>query len=437
MSLESPNHENHENEDFEIDEPDASLLNHEPPRMFQLEVENDSSIHPPQVLRSPHLTFLNVFALIVGMIIGSGIFATPSRVDSNVPSPGVAIIIWVIAGVVAWTGAASFAELGAAIPKNGGMQEYLGYIYGDFLASIMSWTWIVVIKPSSMAVISIVFADYWISILSPSSSKPVVLVKLLALITVGCVLLINCLSVRSSTGLTNTLLYSKLSTVALIIVLAIPVLLFSSSGDANEPNQDWKSKNWFGKRRKDEDGSSVEWSTVSTWDLLGHLTTALYAALWACGGWDNVNMIVAEMRDPVRDLPRAVHTAIPTVTICLVLANLAYYIILPWKDVQASDAIAVAVGRQTLGNIGGLIFAILVSASCLGVLNIDVYTTGILTVTSARRGYLPMILIGPTEEDLSTRRAPNPQSTQSVGTIGQIKSIVVTLFRFNRSNSPL
>lgn len=96
-----------------------------------------------------------------------------------------------------------------------------------------------------------------------------------------------------------------------------------------------------------------------------------------------------------------------------------------------------AVGRQTLGNIGGLIFAILVSASCLGVLNIDVYTTGILTVTSARRGYLPMILVGPTEEDLSTRRAQNPQSIQSVGTIGQIKSIVVTLFRFNRSNSPL
>lgn len=279
---------NHENEEFDIDEPDTGLLNHAAPRMYQLEVENDSSIHPPQVLRSPHLTFLNIFALLVGMIIGSGIFATPSRVDSNVPSPGAAIIIWVVAGTVAWTGAASFAELGAAIPKNGGMQEYLGYIYGDFLASIMSWTWIIVIKPSSMGIISIIFAEYWTSILLPSSSTPVVLVKLLALITVGCVLLINCVSVRSSTGLTNTLLYSKLSTVALIIILAISVLLFSSSGDANEPVPDWKSKNWFSKRRKDEDGSSVEWSSLSNWDLFGHLTTALYAALWACGGWDNV-----------------------------------------------------------------------------------------------------------------------------------------------------
>lgn len=286
MPSENPNHEN---EEFDIDEPDTSLLNHEPPSMIQLEIENDASIHPQQVLRPPHLTFLNVFALIVGMIIGSGIFATPSRVDSNVPSPGVAIIIWVVAGLFAWTGAVSFAELGAAIPKNGGMQEYLSYIYGDFLASTMSWTWLIIIKPSSMAIISIIFAEYWTSILIPSISKPVVLVKLLALTTVGCVLLVNCVSIRSSKGLTNTLLYSKLSTVALIIILAIPVLLFSSSGDVSDPTPDWKSKNWFENRRKDEDGSSIEWSSLSNWSLLGHLTTALYTALWACGGWDNVS----------------------------------------------------------------------------------------------------------------------------------------------------
>lgn len=286
MPSETPNHEN---EEFDIDEPDTSLLNHESPSMIQLEVENDASIHSQKVLRPPHLTFLNVFALIVGMIIGSGIFATPSRVDSNVPSPGVAIIIWIVAGIFAWTGAVSFAELGAAIPKNGGMQEYLSYIYGDFLASTMSWTWLIIIKPSSMAIISIIFAEYWTSILVPSISKPVVLVKLLALTTVGCVLLVNCVSIRSSKGLTNTLLYSKLSTVVLIIILAIPVLLFSSSGDANDPAPDWKSKNWFENRRKDEDGSSIEWSSLSNWSLLGHLTTALYTALWACGGWDNVS----------------------------------------------------------------------------------------------------------------------------------------------------
>lgn len=90
-----------------------------------------------------------------------------------------------------------------------------------------------------------------------------------------------------------------------------------------------------------------------------------------------------------------------------------------------------------MGTAGGLIFAILVSASCLGVLNIDVYTTGILTVTSARRGYLPMFLVGPSEEDLSTRSTQISRSVQPVDTIGQIRSILGKLFNLKRSNSPM
>ncbi len=277
----------HETEEFDIEEPDTNLLqNHESPGISHHGAADQNNGR----VTSHRLTFLNIFALIVGMAIGSGIFASPSRVDSNVPSPGIGIVIWGVAGLIGWAGAASFAELGAAIPKNGGMQEYLRYIYGDFLASIMSWTWIMAVKPSSIAIISMIFADYWTSILvPPSTAKPLWLVKLLALLTVGCVLLINCTGAKSSTGLTNTLLYSKLSTVAFIILLAVPVVLFSSGGDDNEPAQDWKSRDWFARRRQDEDGSSVDWTSISTWDLLGHLTTALYAALWACGGWDNVS----------------------------------------------------------------------------------------------------------------------------------------------------
>ena len=83
-------------------------------------------------------------------MIGSGIFASPSLVDRNVPSPGAAILIWAIGGLITWAGATSFAEFGAAISRNGSMQEYLKYIYGDFLASIKPFTWIVVVKPVRM-----------------------------------------------------------------------------------------------------------------------------------------------------------------------------------------------------------------------------------------------------------------------------------------------
>lgn len=273
----SPESHYHEIEDFDIEEPTTNLLEQN---------DNDMPIRPPHAPKTAQLTFWNLFALLVGMAIGSGIFASPSRVDSNVPSPGIAIIIWVVAGIIGWAGATSFAELGAAIPKNGGIQEYLRYIYGDFLASIMSWTWIVVIKPSSTAIISIIFADYWTSILNPSGSKPAWMVKLLALITVGCVLLINCFGANSSIKLTSVLVYSKLSTVLFILLLAV-LALFGL--DENEPASDWKYRNWFTSRGKDVDGSSVDWTNLGYWEILGHLTTALYSALWSCGGWDSVS----------------------------------------------------------------------------------------------------------------------------------------------------
>lgn len=277
-----------EGEEFEIEELDANILSesHETPLISDHDVENGRPI------TSHRLSLFNIYALIVGMAIGSGIFASPSRVDSDVPSPGMAIVIWSLAGLVGWTGATSFAELGVAMPKNGGMQEYLRYIYGDLAASLMTWIWVMTIKPASIAIVSMIFADYWTSILvrSPTGEKPFWLVKLLAMITVGIVLLVNCVGAKSSSGLTSTLLYSKLSTVALILIIALSVVAVSYGSDGIEPPLDWKSRNWFAPRQKDQDGSTVDWTTLSTWGLLGHLTNALYAALWASGGWDNVSI---------------------------------------------------------------------------------------------------------------------------------------------------
>lgn len=279
--LENTSHS--DGDEFDIEELDANFLpeSHETPLISDRDIENAG----PNT--SHRLTFFNAWALIVGVAIGSGIFASPSRVDSNVPSPGIAIVIWGLAGLVGWTGATSFAELGVAMPKNGGMQEYLRYIYGDLAASLMTWTWVITMKPASIAIVSMIFADYWASILVPSTTgeKSFWLVKLLALIIVAFVLLVNCIGAKSSSGLTTTLLYSKLSTVALILILAVSAVALSYGRDDSEPSLDWKSRDWFSPRH----GSAVDWTTLSTWSLLGHLTNALYAALWASGGWDNVS----------------------------------------------------------------------------------------------------------------------------------------------------
>lgn len=233
------------------------------------------------------LTFTSAYALVVGSIIGAGIFASPSRVDSSTPSPGVAMLIWLTAGLVAWAGAVAFAELGSAIPRNGGMQEYLRYIYGDLVASVMSRTFILASRPTGMAILSIVFAEYWTTTIFPPKASSEWVTKPLALATMLSVLMINCISARVSTRFTNVLLVSKLSTVALVLIMALLSAAFNVSSEEG-PNRDWSTRNWFMTRQNDVGAGTIDWKNINPWDLLGHLTSAIYTALWAFGGYDSV-----------------------------------------------------------------------------------------------------------------------------------------------------
>ena len=106
------------------------------------------------------LTYLNGLSLIVGLIIGSGIFSSPGLVSSHTGSPGGSLIVWTVAGVLAWTGAASYAELGGAIPLNGGAQIYLAKIFGELAGFLFTWCAVMVLKPGGSAIIAIIFGEY-------------------------------------------------------------------------------------------------------------------------------------------------------------------------------------------------------------------------------------------------------------------------------------
>lgn len=106
------------------------------------------------------LTYLNGLSLVIGLIIGSGIFSSPSQVNLHVGSPGAALIVWTVSGLLAWTGAASYAELGGAIPLNGGAQIYLSKIFGELAGFLFTWTAILVLKPGSAAIIAIILGEY-------------------------------------------------------------------------------------------------------------------------------------------------------------------------------------------------------------------------------------------------------------------------------------
>ncbi|KAG0634954.1 amino acid/polyamine transporter I [Tuber brumale] len=349
-----------------------------------------SAIEVPMATGNSHrLTFFDGYSLLVSFMIGSGLFSSPSQINNNTASPGAAILVWAGAGLLAWAGAACFAELGAAIPVNGGMQEYLQYIYGDFAALLVSFTWIAAVKPCSMAILSLIFAEYWTRAIFGGGEDTFWLDKLLAIFALASLTFFNSVSTKASSNLNGMFFFLKITTVGVIAMLTILAIFTGLDAEGTGPSVDWKTRNWFANRPTEAEGHRVDWASLTTWESMGYYSAALWAGTWGYGGWDNVNFVAGEMRNTARDLPRAMNLALPTVIICFVLTNLCYYVILPWDIIGETNTIAVAVGLKTLGAAGGLIFAVLVSIACAGSLNANVFTTGRLTASAANKGHIP------------------------------------------------
>jgi L-type amino acid transporter 9 len=245
---------------------------------------------------SKQLTARHAFTVLVTLQIGSGIFASPAAVDSNVPSPGAALLVWVLGGLLSWAGAASFAELGAALPLNGGMQEYLRHVYGDTAAFLMAWIYIVAAKPASMAIQSIVIAESIGSVGSIDIHEPgsAMLLKIIAVASFVLMVLLNSINTKFTLRLSESFTIFKIGTVGLIVlggVIAVIAHLVNPHSSLSG-SSDWYSKNWFATRPTTSYGETIDWTSMGTWDRYGHYCAAIYGGLWAYDGWDNVSLLM-------------------------------------------------------------------------------------------------------------------------------------------------
>lgn len=238
------------------------------------------------------LTTRHAFAVLVTLQIGSGIFASPAQVDSNVPSPGAALLVWVLGGLLSWAGAASFAELGAALPLNGGMQEYLRHVYGDTAAFLMAWIYIVAVKPSSMAIQSIVIAESFgsVGMFDVQGPHGAALLKVIAAASFVLMVLLNSVNTRFTLRLSESFTIFKIGTVGLIVLGGITAVIahFVNPNSSLSGSTDWYLKNWFATRPTVSDGRTIDWPAMGAWDRYGHYCAAIYGGLWAYDGWDNV-----------------------------------------------------------------------------------------------------------------------------------------------------
>ncbi|RAK95960.1 amino acid transporter [Aspergillus ibericus CBS 121593] len=336
------------------------------------------------------------FGIIISIVIGSGIFTSPGAIDTNVPSPGVALVVWLVGGILAWTGAATLAELGTAIPGEGGVQPYLQYIYGDVFGFLAAWTWVIAIVPASLAIASIVFVESIYSAIGVTDQSDQMSHKLLSMLVLLLIGMANSVSTQFTTRLNKFFVMTKFVAILAIVLAGLGVVVSHLAGwnQVTEPgSSDWLRRSWFGSRNTvGPDGREIEWSNLNGWEMLGHCSAALYGALWAYSGWDKAIYISAELSAPARQLPLTINTAIPVVILSFIAVNVAYYILLPWRVVSTTDSVAVTLFNHLLGPVFGLAAAVLICLVVAGSLLGCSFVASRMVVAAANSNWLPGFL---------------------------------------------
>ncbi|KAH7031400.1 amino acid/polyamine transporter I [Microdochium trichocladiopsis] len=348
---------------------------------------------------TPTLGALDAFAIVISIVIGSGIFTSPGAIDTNSPSPGSALVVWLVGGILAWTGAATMAELGTAIPGEGGVQPYLRYCFGDVFGFLAAWTWIVAVMPATLAILSIVFVESIYTARGVTDAAGHWTHKLLSVAVVVVVSVANCISTKASTRLNKFFVGTKFVAIAAVVLAGLVVVILqvagkgpSGDGGGKDGGRDWFERNWFATRPVvNPDGSVNDWQGLGTWEMLGFYSTALYGALWAYSGWDKAVYISAELSAPAKQLPLAINTAIPTIIACFLAANAAYYVLLPWNIVSTTDSVAVTAITRLLGRGFGIVAAVVICLVVAGSLLGNSFVAGRMAVAAANTGWFPRV----------------------------------------------
>ncbi|XP_069698385.1 Y+L amino acid transporter 2 [Periplaneta americana] len=309
------------------------------------------------------LGLLDGVAIIVGIIIGAGIFVSPKGVLKSSGSVGLALIVWVLSGLLSMIGALCYAELGTMIPKSGGDYAYINEAFGPLPAFLYLWVALLVLVPTGNAITALTFAQYILQPAWPTCEPPYEAVRLLAAVITCLLTVINCYNVKWATRVQDIFTGTKILALVIIVIAGMWVL---GSG---------KTENF----RSPMSNTNPE---------PGFIALAFYSGLFSYSGWNYLNFVTEELKEPYKNLPRAIWISMPMVTIIYVLTNIAYFVVLTKDELLASDAVAVTFGDKLLG-VMSWIMPFFVACSTFGALNGAIFASSRLFFVGARQGHLP------------------------------------------------
>jgi len=303
----------------------------------------------PELRRSLSLFDLTLIA--IGSSIGSGIFLTPSLIAGALDAPLWIIGVWVVGGVMAVCGALTYAELGAMMPRAGGLYAFLSEAYGGLFGYLYGWAYFLVVNTGSLGALAIGFSTYF-GVFVPLSETGTLLVGIAGIVVVT---VVNILGVKAGG------IFSDIFTILKLIGIAILVV------------------------------AGFGWGSAATTDFLAPLsdgpqglssalTLAFVSVLWSFGGWHHATFTAAEAKDPKRTLPRALILGASAVTFTYVVTNVAYLFLLTPAQIAASPRVAADALSVVMGSAGATIIALTIFISTFG-------TTGIYTLTAPRIYY--------------------------------------------------
>ena len=315
------------------------------------------------------LTTFQAFYYVVGILIGSGLFVSPSLVAKETSSMGLALIIWVVSGIICLFGALCFCELASAFQKSGGEYIFIKEIYGNIGGFIAIWAQILVIYPAGLALLAEAFAGYFVCpFYDVSSNTGFWLLKAVAVFAMCISLVMNCASISFVSKTQTT--FTMVQTLAILFIVALGIWNVSVGHIQNYLSMFTNTKAFNPK----------------------DLGIALYNSLWAYDGWGYICILAEDINDPSRNLPLSVMTGIPFVIVCYVLVNLAFMSCLSHTEIANSPYIATAFVNKVLGHNAGIVVSVAAAISCFGSINASLWVVTRSLLSTSREGYLPQPL---------------------------------------------